>query len=42
MNWQRQSFTIDTEKSKLDIDFIHDYLCNQSYWAQGRPREVVK
>ncbi len=42
MNWQRQNFTIDTEKSRLNIDFIHDYLSNQSYWAQGRPREVVK
>ena len=42
MNWQCENFTIDTEKSKLDLDFIHDYLCNQSYWAQGRPREVVE
>lgn len=42
MKWQRNNFTINTEKSKLDLDFIHDYLCNQSYWAQGRQCEVVE
>ena len=41
MNWQRQSFTIDTAKSQLDLAFIHDDLCNPSYWAQGRPWAVV-
>jgi len=29
-------FTISTDKNKLDVDAIHDYLCNRSYWAQGR------
>lgn len=42
MNWRRQNFTIDTEKSRLNMDFIHDYLSHQSYWAQGRPRDVVE
>jgi len=41
MKWQRDNFSIDTDKSKLQADFIHDYLCNQSYWAQGRSMEVV-
>jgi GNAT superfamily N-acetyltransferase len=27
---------------KMDIDFIHDYLCNHSYWAKGRSRAVVE
>ena len=34
--------TISTEKSKLDIEMIHDYLCNQSYWAKGRSLESVQ
>ena len=40
--WQREQFTISTDFSRLNIDFIHDYLCNRSYWAQGRSRDVVE
>ncbi len=36
------TYSISTDKSKLDIETIHDYLCNQSYWAQGRTIEEVK
>lgn len=30
------------KKSKLDIEAIHDYLSNKSYWAKGRSLESVK
>ena len=33
---------ITTDKSKLDIDLIHRYLCDESYWAKGIPRDVVE
>lgn len=33
---------ISTDKSKLDVKAIHDYLCNTSYWAKGRSLERVK
>ncbi|WP_273566729.1 GNAT family N-acetyltransferase [Maribacter halichondriae] len=33
---------ITSDKSKLDIAFIHDYLSNQAYWAKGRSMELVK
>lgn len=36
------SFHISTDKDKLDIDFIHNYLSNESYWAKGRSLELVK
>lgn len=32
---------ISTDKSKLDIILIHNYLCNESYWAKGRTFETV-
>ena len=32
---------ITTDRSKLDIDLIHRYLCDESYWATGIPRDVV-
>ncbi|WP_378179067.1 GNAT family N-acetyltransferase [Aquimarina sp. SS2-1] len=34
------SITISTENSKLDIDFIHQFLTN-TYWAKGRTKEEV-
>jgi GNAT superfamily N-acetyltransferase len=36
------SYLITTDKSTLDIDAIHDYLCNKSYWAKGRSMERVR
>ena len=36
------SITVSTDKSKLDIDLIHAYLCDESYWAKGIPRDVVE
>jgi GNAT superfamily N-acetyltransferase len=33
---------ISTDKSRLDIDLIHNYLSNESYWAKGRSIEKVK
>lgn len=35
-------FTISTDKNKLDIAVVHDYLCNRSYWGKGRTIETVR
>ena len=35
-------FTISTDKNKLDVAAIHDYLCNRSYWGHGRTIETVR
>jgi GNAT superfamily N-acetyltransferase len=40
--WQRGEYTISTDRSRLDLDLIHDYISNHSYWGPGRAREVVK
>jgi GNAT superfamily N-acetyltransferase len=34
-------FLISTDKSKLDLDVIHQFLSRESYWAAGIPRETV-
>jgi GNAT superfamily N-acetyltransferase len=34
----RDSFTISTDPSRLDVDAIVDML-QRAYWAKGRPRE---
>jgi GNAT superfamily N-acetyltransferase len=36
-----EGFVYSTEKDRLDLDYIHSYLSERSYWAQGIPREVT-
>lgn len=35
-------FAIDTDKSRLDVDAIHDFFANESYWAQTRTRDQTE
>lgn len=41
MDLQRSSFTISTDKTKLNLPFIHQFLA-QSYWAENIPVEIVQ
>ena len=34
-------FSISTDRARLDLRFIHDYLSKESYWAGGIPYEKV-
>lgn len=36
------NFTITTDKSKMGIDAIHDFLSNYSGWSNGIPFDRVK
>lgn len=38
----KTEFVISTDKSKLNIQFIHHYLSNESYWAKNIPIETVQ
>ena len=40
--WRRGDYTISTDGSRLDVDLIHDFISNHSYWGSGRAREVVE
>ena len=33
---------LDDDAARVDVDAVHDYLANRSYWAEGRPRETVE
>ncbi len=35
-------FEISTDRSRLDVDLIHDFLSMTSFWAKGRSRRVVE
>jgi GNAT superfamily N-acetyltransferase len=37
---RRDAFAISTDPARLDLDVVHGFLA-RSYWAEGRPREVV-
>ena len=42
INIGNETYLISTDKNKLDIDCIADYLINHSYWASTRTVEQVK
>ena len=39
--WRRGEFVVSTDRSRLDIDLVHEYLAS-SYWATGMPRAVLE
>jgi GNAT superfamily N-acetyltransferase len=36
-----EGFELDDDRSRIDREAVHRYLSEQSYWARGRPREVM-
>src|SRR3970282_1385839 len=38
----KREYTISTDRSKLNISIIHNYISNESYWGKGRSLEVIK
>jgi GNAT superfamily N-acetyltransferase len=40
--WQKGDYSISTDDHRLNIPLIHDFISNQSYWAQGRKIEIVQ
>ena len=39
--WRRGEYSISTDSERLDLEVIHDYLSNESYWAKGRSMETI-
>jgi GNAT superfamily N-acetyltransferase len=37
----RDEYEISTDKTKLDLALIHDFLANKSYWAAHIPFDVM-
>lgn len=42
METKKGSYTISTDREKIDLTFVHDYLSKESYWAQGIPFAKVE
>jgi len=39
--WHKDDYSISTDRARLNIELIHNFLSNTAYWATGRSREVV-
>ena len=39
--WVHGEYTITTDSAHVNIDVVHCYLNEESYWAKDIPREVV-
>jgi len=39
--WQQGEYTISTDRQRLNLDVIHGFISERSYWAQGIPRAVM-
>jgi len=42
IEYKCDGYLISTDKSKLDLFIIHQYLSKESYWAQGRSMDTVR
>lgn len=41
MEWTKDDFLISTDKSKIDVMYVHQFL-SHSYWAEGIPMGTVQ
>lgn len=40
--WHKDGYTISTETERLDLDIIHRFISEESYWGRGRELETVR
>ena len=40
--WKRGEYVISTDRDRLNLTTIHDYLSGKSYWATGRTMKQVQ
>jgi GNAT superfamily N-acetyltransferase len=37
-----EGYELDDDKARVDLAEVHRYLCDESYWAKGRPLETQR
>lgn len=35
-------FELDDDPARIDVDAVHRFVSEESYWGRGRPRELVE
>jgi hypothetical protein len=38
--WRRDQFLVTDDRARVDLDVVHGYLANDSYWAPERTRDT--
>jgi GNAT superfamily N-acetyltransferase len=41
-SWSRDDYVVTTDPARIDIDLVHRFLSEESYWARNIPRAVVE
>ena len=42
VEYQRDGYLISTDRARLDLEFVHQFLSSSAYWAEGRPMAIVE
>lgn len=42
MNWEKDEFTISTDRARLQFDVIQQFLAGEAYWAKSRTPEQTR
>ena len=42
IEWRRDEFVVSTDATKLDLDVVHHWLSESSYWVPGIPFDIVR
>lgn len=40
--WRRDGYVVSDDPKRMDLDLIHGFLARESYWAEGRARDMVE
>jgi GNAT superfamily N-acetyltransferase len=40
--FRNEQYVVSTDKDRLDLEMIHNFLSTQSYWAKGIPRTTLE
>jgi GNAT superfamily N-acetyltransferase len=35
-------FELDDDPTRIDVDAVHRFISEESYWGRGRPRELIE
>lgn len=41
VEWHRGPYTLSTDRERLDVDRVHRFLAEESYWASGVAKDFV-
>ncbi len=40
--WRQGEYVVTTDKPRVDLDVVHRFISEESYWTRGRPRALTE